>query len=172
MTSPAHGVDAPYLTLILTGRNDDFGGDFNARFFRTLRFNHERLTEAGVPHDVIFVEWRPVEGRPYLARLLRDEFSQLRLKSFVVDSGYHHALSLNPELQFQEFIAKNVGIRRALGQFVLTTNTDVYLGRGVIDCLTGRKLERGVLYRAARCDLKSHIDVNWMDWDVLEDERS
>jgi hypothetical protein len=168
-------LPAPYLTLIFTGRNDDFGGDFNGRFFRALRFNSEKLTQAGVPHEFVFVEWRPIRGKPYLATLLGDEFYELgpsQLRSYVVDPAYHPALSLNPRLQFQEFIAKNVGIRRALGQFVLTTNTDIYLSRGVIDRLAAQALEPGVLHRAARHDLKSHCDMSWIDWDLLEDERN
>jgi hypothetical protein len=165
----------PYLSIIVTGRNDDFGGDFNGRFFRALRFNHEHLTRAGVPHEWVFVEWRPIPRRPYLATLLAAEFPDLgpsQLRCYIVDPTYHDALSLNPRLQFQEFVAKNVGIRRARGEFVLTTNTDIYLGRGVIDRLAAGALERGILYRAARHDLKSNSDVSWMDWDLLDDERN
>lgn len=166
---------APYLTLVFTGRNDDFGGDFNGRFFRALRFNHDRLTEAGLSHEFVFVEWRPIAGRPLLATLLTETFRDVgehQLRCIVVDAAYHDALSLNPRLQFQEFIAKNVGIRRARGEFVLTTNTDIYLGRRVIDFLAARNLEQGILYRAPRHDLKGHSDVSVMDWTVLEDERN
>jgi hypothetical protein len=166
---------SPYLTIVATGRNDDFGGDFNGRFFRALRFNHEQLAAAGVAHEFVFVEWRPLDDRPLLASLLADELADLRslpLRSYVVDPAYHDALSLNPRLQFQEFIAKNVGLRRARGEFVLTTNTDIYLSRGVIACLQQRTLETGVLYRAARHDLRPDRDVTAIDWDLLEDERN
>ena len=165
----------PYLTIIATGRNDDFGGDFNGRFFRALRFNHQQLAAAGITHEFVFVEWRPIDGRPLLASVLVDEFADLRslpLRSYVVDPAYHNALSLNPRLQFHEFIAKNVGLRRARGEFALTTNTDIYLSRGVIACLQQRTLETGVLYRAARHDLRPDRDVSAVDWDLLEDERN
>jgi hypothetical protein len=172
---PAEAAPAPYLTIVATGRNDDFGGDFNGRFFRALHFNHEQLAAAGIAHEFVFVEWRPIDRRPLLASLLADEFAGLRslaLRSYVVDPAYHDALSLNPRLQFQEFIAKNVGLRRARGEFVLTTNTDIYLSRGVIARLQEATLEPGVLYRAARHDLKSDLDVSDIDWDILEDERN
>jgi len=165
----------PYLTLVFTGRNDDFGGDFNKRFFRALRFNHERLSAAGVTHEFVFVEWRPLADRPYLATVLGAAFESLdssHLQSFVVDPAYHDALSLNPKIQFQEFIAKNVGIRRARGRFLLTTNTDIYLGRGAVEFLAARSLEPGVLYRAPRYDVKDHSDTTFMDWDVLHDDRN
>ena len=169
------GTDRPYLSIVVTGRNDDFGGDFNGRFFRALRFNHDQLTRAGVTHEFVFVEWRPIEGRPYLATVTGAEFPDLsvaHLQCYVVDPSYHDALNLNPRLQFQEFIAKNVGIRRSSGQFVLTTNTDIYLGRGVIEGLAERVLDRDILYRAVRHDLKSYADVSRVDWAVLEDERN
>jgi hypothetical protein len=167
--------DRPFISIVVTGRNDDFGGDFNKRFFQALRFNHARLTEAGVSHEFLFVEWRPIADRPFLASLVANEFPELvesHLRSYVVDPAYHDAFSLNPRLQFQEFIAKNVGIRRAHGEFVLTTNTDIYLGRGVIQAFANGALEPKVLYRAARHDLKSHSEVGEMDWRLLEDPRN
>jgi hypothetical protein len=168
-------VSRPYLTFVVTGRNDDFGGDFNARFFAALQFNHACLREAGIPHEFVFVEWRPIEGKPYLATLLAQQFPELsdsELRSCVVDAAYHDALSLNPKIQFQEFIAKNVGIRRARGAFVLTTNTDIYLGRGVLEFLRARSLSPRVLYRAPRHDLRWDGDVSSIDWEVLHDERN
>jgi len=165
----------PYLSIVLTGRNDDFGGDFNGRFFRALRFNHHELSKAGVSHEFVFVEWRPLEDRPFLSAVLEEEFAALtpsQLRCYVVDPRYHEAFSLNPRLQYQEFLAKNVGIRRARGRFVLTSNTDIYFSRGIIERMRSQSLENGILYRAARCDLKSHIDVSGVDWDVLEDARN
>ena len=175
MMTAGPGSGAPYLSIVATGRNDDFGGDFNGRFFRALDFNHRQLAAAGIAHEFVFVEWRPLDRRPLLASLLADEFAEvtsLPLRCFVVDPGYHDALSLNPRLQFHEFIAKNVGLRRAAGEFVLTTNTDIYLSRGVIGYVQQRALEAGVLYRAARHDLKADRDVSAVDWDLLEDDRN
>jgi hypothetical protein len=123
----------------------------------------------------VFVEWRPIAGKPYLATLIAHAFPELadsELRSYVVDAAYHDALSLNPRIQFQEFIAKNVGIRRARGAFVLTTNTDIYLGRGARDFLAERSLSPRVLYRAPRHDLSWAGDASSLDWDVLHDERN
>lgn len=165
----------PYLTIVLTGRNDDFGGDFNTRLFRALEFNHHFMRERGIPHEFVLVEWRPIAGKPLLAELLADRYPDMvphELRSFVADLEYHDAYSLNPKLQFQEFIAKNIGIRRCRGDYILTTNTDIYLSRRVLDLLEARRLEPGVLYRCPRVDLKSNVDFEQMDWSVLEDERN
>lgn len=168
-------TSTPYLSIVVTGRNDDFGGDFNGRFFRALTFNLVHLARVGVTCEVVLVEWCPIEGRPLLATVLTDALGALlgdRLHAIVVDPKYHDAMSLNPRLQFQEFIAKNVGIRRATGRYVLTTNTDIYLGRHVLAALAGATLVPDTLYRSTRIDLKAGADMDGVDWDVLEDARN
>lgn len=166
---------SPYISIIITGRNDNFGGDFNTRLRRALEFNHAHLSARQIPHEFVLAEWRPVPGKPWLAEVLADEYPELvpdTLVSFVADLTYHDAYSLNPKLQFQEFIAKNIGIRRCRGEFILTTNTDIYLSRGVLDVLEQRALEPRVLYRSVRVDLKDNIDCDRVSWEVLEDERN
>ena len=165
----------PLISLVLTGRNDEYGGDFNARFFRTLRFNHEQLASRGIPHEIVFVEWAPPPGRPLLYDEIFDAIPALDRSVctwYVVDPRYHAALSLNPRLEYLEFIAKNVGIRRAQGRFTLASNCDVYLGRQVLDVFECGALEPRVLYRAPRRDLKLASDLSSLDWDVLEDPRN
>lgn len=166
---------APFVSIVLTGRHDNYGGDFNARFFRALRFNHDRLAERSVAHEVVFVEWNQVPGRPCLADLLAAEFPDLArsiFTSYVVDRRYHNALTLNPRIEYLEYVAKNVGIRRAAGRFILATNTDVLLGRHVIEVLAGGRLEARTVYRAPRIDIKLGADQTRIDWALLEDERN
>src|SRR5262245_59191176 len=100
---------ASYLTIVLTGRNDNFGGNFNERLFTALAYNHRLLTEAHVDYDVVFVEWSPVPDRVLLSDLLRCHVPELanRLTTYEVDRRYHDAFSQNPTIRFHEFIAKN-----------------------------------------------------------------
>jgi hypothetical protein len=174
--APPPGPDgAPLVSLVLTGRNDGYGGDFAARFFRTLRFNHQQLAARGIAHEIVFVEWAPPGNTPLLADRLFDEVPDLDPGScawYVVDAAYQAALSLNPRLAYLEFLAKNVGVRRARGRFVLTSNCDVYLGRRVLDAMQNGELRPGVLYRAPRHDIKLAVDQSGLDWDVLEDPRN
>jgi hypothetical protein len=167
--------DAPLLTLVLTGRNDGYGGDFTDRFFRTLQFNHRELSARGIAHEIAFIEWAPPAGAPLLLDLLAagiPELDRSHLSWYVVDARYQQALSLNPRLDYLEFAAKNVGIRRARGRFVLVSNCDVFFGRRVLDVLERGTLETGALYRAPRHDLKLAVDPSQIEWDVLEDPRN
>lgn len=161
----------PYLTIVLTGRNDDFGGDFNRRLIGALDYNDRLLTAAAVPYEIVFVEWRPVAGKPLLGDELRRRLPRIdeRLRTVEVDTRYHEAFSQNPRLQFHEFIAKNAGIRRASGSYVLSTNTDIYLSREIVWSLAQRALRPLVLYRATRVDLKPAIDTGHLGEDALAD---
>lgn len=172
MTTPA---TEPFLSIVVTGRNDGYGGDFNTRFQRALRFNHERLVEAGVEHEVVLVEWAPPADRPSLVDVVTRDYPEAAggwLSTYHVDGRYHGACALNPRLTYMEYVAKNVGIRRARAPFVLTTNTDIYLSRGVVDAIASRTLESGVVYRATRTDVKLGADETHVDWSLLDDARN
>lgn len=164
-------MTAPRLSIVVTGRHDNYGGDFNERFFRALRFNHARLSERGVDFELVLAEWNPVPGKQTLCELLGTALPELpanRLTRIVVAPEYQAALAQNLRIDFMEYVAKNVGIRRATAPFILATNTDILLGREVVDVLAADKLERGVLYRAARYDIQLGSDQSHYSWDALE----
>lgn len=162
------------LSIVVTGRNDGYGGDFNGRFLRTLAFNHDRLTERGVSHEIVLVEWAPPADRPQLGALLRESLPRLgsSLITYLVDPRYHEACSLNPKMAYLEHLAKNVGIRRAQGRAVLSTNTDIYLGPGVVEAIASGAIEPRTIYRATRTDVKLGADESHVHWDLLEDPRN
>jgi GT2 family glycosyltransferase len=167
--------ESPLLSIVITGRNDDYGGDFNARFFRALGFNHDKLAARAVPHEVVFVEWDPVPGKRLLVEEIEAALPGVArevLVAYVADARYQEACTQNPRLGFLEFLAKNVGIRRARGRFILTTNTDVFLGPELIDRFAAAALEPGVVYRTNRIDVKFGIDESHLTWEILADARN
>ncbi|MDA1093229.1 MAG: hypothetical protein O3A25_08165 [Acidobacteria bacterium] len=162
---------SPFLSLVLTGRNDDYGGSFVSRFFRVLRFNLELLAERQLSTEVVLVEWCPTPGRALLGERLRDELPAHLLDSvvtYVVDGRYQDAMSLNPKLDYLEFVAKNVGVRRATGQYLLTTNTDLILSDAMGRALASGALRPGCVYRANRIDLKLGIDDSTLHHALLD----
>ena len=163
--------DRPFLSIVVTGRNDDYGGQFARRFFRVLAFNLEQLADRQVEVEVRLVEWNPIQGRPLLAeRLLTSLPARVRdsVTTYVVDGRYQDALSLNPRLKYLEYFAKNVGIRRAAGRFVLATNTDILFGAALVNVLAAGALDEGRVYRANRIDLKLGIDDSEIHHALLE----
>ena len=77
------------LEIVLSGRNDNYGGeDFHERMLTVAAFNHDRLTEAGVPHRFTLVEWNPPEGRSTLIERLRERLPWWH-RSWVVSRAWH-----------------------------------------------------------------------------------
>jgi hypothetical protein len=158
--------------MVVTGRHDHYGGDFNERFATALRFNLARLAERGVACEVILVEWNPIAGRPHLVEVMRRDcpvHPPASFRGIVVAPEYHAALTQNPQLEYLEYVAKNIGIRRARAPWVLVTNTDILLGRAVVETIAAARLEPGTIYRAARYDIKLGADQTGVAWDALED---
>jgi hypothetical protein len=161
----------PSLSLIVTARHDNYGGSYDERIFKPLQFNCERLTEHGVAFEVVLVEWDPIPDRPWLSDLLVRQLPRLAndaVRRIVVAPEYQVALTQNPRAGFLEYIAKNVGIRRAEGNYVLVSNVDVLLGRDVVLAVSLRDLHPGTIYRAPRYDIKLGIDQAGLSWDALE----
>lgn len=64
-------------------------------------------------------------------------------------------------------IAKNVGIRRARGEFVLCTNIDLLFSDSLFQILAAGRLSADVVYRANRCDVPDKMDARWPFADQL-----
>jgi hypothetical protein len=168
-------VNPPALSIVITGRHDNYGGDFNDRLFNALNFNLARLREHGVACEVVLVEWNPVPGRPFLCELVGQRVQVAdgeSLTRIVVAPEYHRAMTQNPRLEYLEYVAKNIGIRRAAAPWILVTNTDVLLGRAVVGAIAGGELSPGTLYRAARYDIKLGADQSRLAWEALEEPQN
>ena len=168
----SNSTPPPYVSIVITGRNDGYGGDFVKRFLATLRFNHRELAARAIAHEYVLVEWAPLPGRPLLSDVVDDQCDAATaavVRSVIVDAAYHEGMRQNPRLAYLEFPAKNAGIRRARGEYVITTNCDVVFGRHILGRLERREIERDVVWRAPRWDLDEGIDVERFAWTSLED---
>ncbi len=169
MTAP---VTAPSVSIVVTARHDNYGGDASERILKPLLFNAARLTERGIAYEVVLVEWDPIPARPLLAEVVATQLPAAvaeRIRPIVVAPEYQKALTQNPRAGYMEYLAKNVGIRRAAAPFVLVSNIDILLGRTVVDLLAGPSLAKATIYRAPRYDIKLGVDQTGLSWDMLED---
>lgn len=152
----------PSVTIVVAGRNDDYGGDFRERLFRTAAHNVALFEQAGLTWEYLLVEWNPLSDR----RLLSDEFIRIvpGSRAIVVPTSVHAAWSLQDSMHFHEMPAKNAGIRRARAPWVIVTNADVLFGPEVITWLAHGALDDRRLYRARRIDVKPECT-----WDAMQD---
>src|SRR6266513_1753640 len=70
-------ADPVECSIVVTGRNDNWGGDFTMRLIRAGRFNATALLEQGASFEVILVEWNPVIDRPLLSAVVREELGHM-----------------------------------------------------------------------------------------------
>jgi hypothetical protein len=160
------------ISIVVTARHDNYGGSYTERILRPMEFNCRRLAEHGIAYELVLVEWDPIPGRPLLSELVAGHFPQLAdrvIRRIVVAREYQSALTQNPKAGYFEYIAKNVGIRRAAAPFVLVTNVDVLLGREVVAAIAAGGLASRTIHRAARVDIKLGIDQTGLSWETLED---
>ncbi len=165
-------MTAPAISIVVTARHDNYGGPFTERILKPLEFNCARLAGEQLDFELILVEWDPIPDRPLLSEIVTRHLPRPAagaIRRIVVAPEYQRALTQNPRAGYFEYIAKNVGIRRAAAPLVLVTNVDVLLGREVVAAIAAGRLDGGTIHRAARVDVKLGIDQTGLDWEALED---
>ena len=121
----------------------------------------EQCRRTGLDAEVIVVEWNPPPERRSVGSVLRLPFPSFCTYRFIdVPPEVHQRLRYADVVPLFETLAKNVGIRRARGRFVLATNIDIIFSTELIDFIASRQLEPGCLYRVDRHDIQSHFPVD------------
>lgn len=144
----------PTVSVVVTSRNDNHGGDPLARLQACI----DSLIRQARVHDLrvefILVEWNPPQDRAPLRDVLSlpGRTPGFALRVITVPARLHDELPNAEVLPLFQMIAKNVGIRRASGDYILATNIDVVLSEELAGLLAG-PLRDDVLYRAWRFDI-------------------
>lgn len=145
-------MQRPYLSIVMASRNDDHGGDLNQRTQACIDSLSGQIQKFGISAEIIMVDWNPPAGKPLLHEAIHGNF-----RSIIVPPEIHNRYGQSKLLPFYQMIAKNAGIRRANGEFILATNVDILFSDELMEYLSKRKLAEGHLYRAIRCDIKPGI---------------
>jgi len=147
----------PYLTVVVGGRNDDYGGNFLGRMQHFVNGIVD-AAEGRAQLELVVVDWNPVADAKSLATALDwPPRTRLEIRVIEVPSRIHASLPNAEHMPIFEYIAKNVGIRRARGEYVLATNPDLLFNRAVTQLFRRRRLARGRYYRVERYDVVPEI---------------
>jgi hypothetical protein len=116
-----------------------------------------------LPVELIMVEWNPPEDQPLLHMVLPKptEGDFLSLRYVIVPNSIHQRYRRANDIPLFQMIAKNVGIRRARGEFILCTNVDLLFSDPLFRILAAGNLRRDTFYRANRCDVPDGINAEW-----------
>ncbi len=148
----------PYLSVVATARNDNHGGDLLGRMQHFVDAFTEQCERFGLSAELIIVEWNPPKNQPRLSDALdwsnpaKDD--QCRVRIIEVPESVHSRLKHAEELPLFQMIAKNVGVRRARGKFILATNIDILFCDELVQYLARRSLKYNASYRVDRWDIE------------------
>ena len=160
---------SPYLSIIATSRNDNHGGNLSKRmnlFVKSVLYQTRRVQ---LPTELVIVEWNPPKGEPLLHEILPkpQEEDYLSIRYIIVPNEIHRRYKRGDVLPLFQMIGKNVGIRRARGEFVLCTNVDIIFSNEIFDFLAKRSLRSDSFYRANRADISDGLSQDWNMKQVL-----
>lgn len=146
----------PYLSIVAASRNDGHGGDLLTRTHLFIDGLADQCRRFGLRAELIIVDWNPPPDRPPLNEALKPAErtdSALPMRIITVPQTLHRRFAHSDKLQFFQMIAKNVGIRRAQGEFVLATNVDDLFSDELMSHLATETLSAGRFYRVDRFDV-------------------
>ena len=145
----------PYLSIVIAARNDNHGDHFMQRLRLCLQNIYALVEKYRLPTEVLIIEWNPPSDTPPLRSVLPLPFekSTLQIRILQVPSTLHRKYSTHKLLGMYQMTAKNVGIRRAKGEFVLCTNADIIFSEQVFAFLAEQRLQSACFYRCNRCDV-------------------
>lgn len=151
----------PYLSLVVTARNDDHGGNLLARMQAFVNGWIGQARRYEIPSEMIIVEWNPPPDRPRLIDALRwpRDFGPCQVRFIEVPNEVHRRFAHAEALPLYQMIGKNVGLRRARGRFVLVTNIDILFSSELAAFLAEQRLKCGRMYRIDRHDVMSQVPV-------------
>ncbi len=153
---------APYISVVATARNDDHGGNLLRRMQIFVDAWINQAKRHHLHSELILVEWNPPEDRERLAAALRwpSDTEPCQVRIVDVPPEIHVRYQYAGTLPLYQMIAKNVGIRRARGEFILVTNIDIVFSDELMQFLAARRLEKGRMYRIDRHDVMSDVPVD------------
>jgi len=147
----------------MTGRNDDHCSGFVERMQNSINMYGYFADLYEFSFEIVIVEWNPLTGISLIKSLVNPS-SYLTIKIITVPKYVHNQIEHTrfdapgaDDLTFFLGIAQNVGVRRATGPFILTTNADIIPSNDLMKFLSQQKLSSEVFYRIYRYDMEETV---------------
>jgi hypothetical protein len=161
MQEISHSEDTR-LSIVVAGRNDDYAEGFLHRYHCFLSHLAQQVSQLTASVEVIVVDWNPPEDTHRLSEGLGFLAlpPNLALKFIEVPASIHRSLENSAHIPLFEYRAKNVGIRRASGEFVLATNPDVLFNDELLQFICQEPLLEDGYYRAERHNFSRRLSIH------------
>ena len=142
------------ISLVVVGRNDNYGGDFSARLKTTIDWNYNQFPNT----ELIYVEWNTIEDRPSETEWIAKRYPNA--KCYIVPENIHQQYAGNPKIKMMEYFAKNLGVRKASNEWIAIVNADVLIGKEAFNNLN--KVNKEYAYGT------HYINIKWNGEEITE----
>lgn len=146
-------------TAILTSRNDNYGDNLSHRVLMSLSSMIEFHDE------VVFVEWK-IKNNNSLFSLIKNKLPhQGKLKYVPVSSDFlkEHYSTIH-QYTMIESIARNVAIRRASNDYIISTNIDI-----LVNDLDKNILSENTFFTVPRRDIPQDLHLQFSNYQDLHE---
>ena len=149
---------APYISFIIAARNDEYAGGMLRRLQVCIDSCLHQMEALAVPFELILVDWNPPPGRSLWTSLSWPQVSRSgTVRVITVPPDLHATHPFCDRLPIIISLARNVGIRRARGTFVLPTSADILFSDQLAATFGARQLDASAMYRIARYDVPDTV---------------
>jgi len=139
----------PYLSIVMVGRNDDYGVNFMSRVNTFVRNLDRQVQTNPELLELIIVEWNPLSDRPRIKDII-PPVQNLHIRVITVPQEVHETLGAS--IPVLEWYGKNVGVRRSQGEYVLITNPDIIFSDPMFSMFEQKSFDADTFYRCDRFD--------------------
>lgn len=159
-------VRRPYLSVVVSSRNDEHGGNTLQRTQVALGGLLAQLEKHKIDSELILVDWNPPPDRPLLKDVIEwpENLKYCTIRSIVVPPSIHRKYPYSDKMPFHFSVANNTGIRRARGEFILPAAIDLLYSDELIAFIASRQLKKDERYYTFRYD----VDRNVVQYETLK----
>jgi len=144
-------------SVILTSRNDDYGGNLHKRTTMSLTSlieNHD---------EVIFVDWKTKNGEGVISNIKNNLPHTKRLKYIQVPNKFlSEKYPRIANYTIIESIGRNIAIRRTENDYIISTNIDI-----VSTPLDNSILKENTFYTVSRRDVDENFHLGFQSYEEL-----
>jgi hypothetical protein len=146
--------DRPYLSVVIASRNDAYAGGMLRRLQVSINAFVAQMERFDLPSELVLVDWNPPAGKELWQALQWPATThRCTIRVITVPPQVHATFPFADRLPILIHRARNVGIRRARGEFILPTSPDILLSDELARWLARRQLDPARMYRVVRRDV-------------------
>lgn len=148
------------VSIVFTARNDNYGGNLISRIDTLIKCLVFLTNKYESGFELLIVDYNPPSDRKRLHEILRIRNNKnLKIRFIEFPEKYHKQFKNSERIKLFEYISKNMGIRRAVGDYVVSTNQDIIFSDAFIKFLTFGDLDSNSFYRTNRIDVSLNEEI-------------